>query len=498
VNSRAADLACLLDWTLLLPLLGALVLAVFFQGRAKATAWAACAITGLCACFIFVLAYHRHGLSQVVANQHLFLKTKLLRLDFAFAFSDGLSSSLALLTGLLMPISVLCSMKAIRKNVTLFYCSLLILEAGMLGTFLATDLLAFYISWESVLIPMTLLIGIWGSHNRLYASVKLFLYTMFGSLPLLAALLAISWTGERFITDLKSLSLHLAGHPAPTWAFWALALAFAIKLPLIPLHTWLPDAHTEAPTAGSVILAGVMLKMGTYGFLRLAFPFFPQFLETALPLLGWLACAGILYGSLMALAQTDIKRLIAYSSVAHLGTCMLGIFTLNALGLMGGQLQMLNHGISTGLLFLIFGMLYERGHVRDIAAYGGLARKMPLLTTAFFIATLSSIGLPLTNGFIGEFYVLMGAFQHKALWGILASFGVVLGAVYMLRLFRLVFLGEYKVPPGSEEHMKDLSLREVLLLLPLFLLVFVIGLHPQWITDLLPESRNALLSLKGF
>jgi len=444
---------------------------------------------------ILAIAIFAYTKADVIPeSSHTWLKLDKPNVDikWSLALQDGLSSSLVLLTALLLPISIMVSYKSITKHLKTFYCSLFFLTAGMFGTFMATDLFAFYICWESVLAPMLILIGIWGSTNRRYAAVKLFLFTMLGSLPMLAALLAVSWNGTAFITDLSELT---AVDTAP-WVFWSIAIAFAIKLPLIPLHTWLPDAHTEAPTAGSVILAGVMLKMGTYGFLRLAIPFFPELqYEAAYNILGWIACIGIIWGAMMALAQTDIKRLIAYSSVSHLGTCMLGIFALNQMGITGGQMQMINHGISTGLLFLVFGMLYERGHVRDIAAYGGLARKVPILTTCFFIATLSSIGAPGTNGFVGEFTILLAAFQKNAAWGVVASLGVILGAVYMLRLFRLVFLGPLKLPEGSEEHMHDLTAREIILLSPLMILVFVLGIKPEYLMDGLNEFTSKLIGM---
>jgi NADH-quinone oxidoreductase subunit M len=445
--------------------------------------------------FIMGLAYYAFRQSTSSSTIWLTMEHPQINIMWALSLKDGLSGSLVLLTALLVPISIMVSFNSVTKNLKTFYCAIFFLEAGMFGTFMATDLFTFYICWESVLAPMLLMIGIWGSSNRRYASVKLFLFTMLGSLPMLAALLAISWneSSQEFITnmqDLKALahSKALLGESlAAPWAFWCIAIAFAIKLPLVPLHTWLPDAHTEAPTAGSVILAGVMLKMGTYGFLRIALPFFPGVaFADAYEFLGWVACIGIIWGAMMALAQTDIKRLIAYSSVSHLGTCMLGIFALSQMGITGGQMQMINHGISTGLLFLIFGMLYERGHVRDISAYGGLAKKMPILTVCFFIATLSSIAAPGTNGFIGEFLILNAAFQANPAWGVIASLGVILGAVYMLRLFRLVFLGKLKMPEGSEEQMKDLNAREVALLLPLLVLVFLLGIKP----DLLMNSLN--------
>lgn len=455
---------------------------------------------------ILGLALYAHQLPMdalETSTNWLTLESPGMTLKWSLAMQDGLSTSLVLLTALLLPISIMVSFNSVTKHLKTFYGSLFFLEAGMFGTFMATDLFAFYICWESVLAPMLLLIGIWGSTNRRYAAVKLFLFTMLGSLPMLAALLAVSWNPETqtFVTNLSDLYASAQTAPlAGTWAFWCIAIAFAIKLPLVPVHTWLPDAHTEAPTAGSVILAGVMLKMGTYGFIRLAIPLFPvstsPAVAQAFELLGWVACVGIIWGAMMALAQTDIKRLIAYSSVSHLGTCMLGIFALNKLGMTGGQMQMINHGISTGLLFLVFGMLYERGHVRDIAAYGGLARKVPILTICFFIATLSSIAAPGTNGFVGEFQILMAAFQENKAWGVIASLGVIMGAVYMLRMFRLVFLGAVKLPEGSEEHMHDLNAREIVLLAPLIILVFVLGIKPEYLTDSLSAVSTTLGIIK--
>jgi NADH-quinone oxidoreductase subunit M len=365
----------------------------------------------------------------------------------------------------------------------------------MIGVFLSLDLFLFYIFWEVILIPMYLLIGIWGGKNRLYASLKFFLYTLAGStLMLLASIyLAVqvkNQTGNLSFSLIDIIHLSLTAKEQ-TVLFLAFALAFAVKVPYFPFHTWLPDAHTEAPTAGSIILAGILLKMGTYGFLRFNLPMFPEATVQMAPFMSVMAVIGIIYGAFMALVQTDIKRLVAYSSVSHMGFVMLGIFALNEEGLNGAVLQMINHGISTGMLFLLVGMIYERRHTRIISEYGGITRVMPVFAIYTMIALLSSIALPGTNGFIGEFLILSGSFLSNHLLGIMAASGVILGAVYMLWMYQRVFFG--KIENKENESLKDLSFREHSLLIPLVILIFAIGIYPKYFMNYFSSPVKGLV-----
>ena len=409
---------------------------------------------------------------------------------------DGISLWLVMLTTFIMPIAVLSTWKAVEKNTKGFMALLLLLETGMLGAFVSLDLFLFYIFWELMLIPMYFLIGIWGGKNRIYAAVKFFIYTAVGSLLMLVAIIFLYYHAVQSgiavngfsITDFYKMSLTPG---LQTWLFLAFAFSFAIKVPMFPLHTWLPDAHTEAPTAGSVILAAILLKMGTYGYVRFAMPLFPDALHTFMPLLATLAVIGIIYGALVAMVQEDVKKLVAYSSVSHLGFVMLGIFALNLQGMAGGMIQMVNHGISTGALFLIVGFIYERRHTREISEFGGLAKQMPIFATIFMIITFSSIGLPGTNGFVGEFLALMGAFQSGLRWyAVIATLGVIFAAVYMLWMFQRVMFGELKNP--ANQKLKDLSAREVVIMLPLLLFVFWIGFYPNTFFD---KMNPALVQL---
>jgi len=393
---------------------------------------------------------------------------------------DGVALLLVMLTTILMPIVVLSTWNAVAERVKEFMIALLVLETAMIGTFAALDLILFYVFWELILIPMYLLIGVWGSQNRLYATVKFFVYTFAASVLMLLAILFLYFhDGNTFDYVAARAALQVSPEQGK-WLFLAFGLAFAVKVPMFPLHTWLPDAHTEAPTAGSVILAGVLLKMGTFGFFRYALPLFPEAALTFRPLIATLATIGIIYGALMSFVQTDMKRLVAYSSVSHLGFVMLGLAALSAEGLTGSVYQMLNHGVSTGALFLIVGMLYERRHTRAIAEYGGLAKQVPWMATAFVIVTLSSIGLPGTNGFVGEFLILSGTFLSR-LWqapvyAVIASLGVILGAVYMLFLVEKVFYGKLENP--ENRHLQDISVREGFVLAPMIVFIVVMGLMP--------------------
>jgi NADH-quinone oxidoreductase subunit M len=413
---------------------------------------------------------------------------------------DGLSILLVLLTTFLTPISILSTWSAVEERVKDFMLFFLLLEVGMLGVFLAQDLFLFYIFWEFTLVPMYFLIGIWGGPRRIYAAIKFFLYTMAGSILML---LAILWLGIHQATFSVPELMAKGGIPAnlQLWLFLAFGAAFAIKVPMWPLHSWLPDAHVEAPTAGSVILAGVLLKMGTYGFLRFNIPLFPQAALKAAPWMALLAVIGIIYGAAVSYAQKDIKKLVAYSSVSHLGFVMLGLFALNAQGVEGGILQMINHGLSTGALFLLVGMVYEQTHTREFSVYGGLWKIMPVYGTITLIVALSSMGLPGLNGFVGEFTILLGAFGSKAIgspWfaGIAAA-GVIMAAVYILYMFQKMFLGpEGSIVEEVKKHghaLRDLSWREIVTAVPLLVFIFWIGLYPKPFFDLMAPAVEKLL-----
>lgn len=402
---------------------------------------------------------------------------------------DGLSLWLVLLTTFLTPIIILGSWTAIGEKVKGFLISIFVLQTAMLGTFLSIDAIFFYLFWELSLVPMYFMIGIWGGARRIYATVKFFIYTMAGSVLMLVAIIYMMFlTQEAFGTmsasllDFYRLDIPFIGGETfnlQTLLFFAFALAFAIKVPVFPFHTWLPDAHVEAPTPGSVVLAGVMLKMGTYGFLRWTIPLFPEATEYYAWIFFLVGVIGIIYGALVAMVQPDIKKLVAYSSVSHMGYVLVGLFAVNEFGITGSLYQMLNHGISTGALFLLVGMIYERTHTREISKYGGLAAIVPLFTIVFFITTLSSIAVPLTNGFVGEFLILLGAFQAVPAVGYVSVLGVILGAVYMLWMFKKVFFGEASEMVADKTHpIKDLGLREIFVMAPLVVLIFWMGILP--------------------
>lgn len=418
---------------------------------------------------------------------------------------DGISLWLVLLTTFLTPIIILASWNSIEERVKGFHASLFILQTAMLGSFLALDAILFYLFWELSLIPMYFMVGIWGGARRIYATIKFFIYTMVGSVLMLIAIIYMMYlTEESFgqmsasLLDFYKLNIPFVG--GTLWSlqsllFFAFALAFAIKVPLFPLHTWLPDAHVEAPTPGSVILAGVMLKMGTYGILRWVIPLFPEAAEYWAWLFLLLGTIGIIYGALVAMVQPDIKKLVAYSSVSHMGYIVLGLFVFNSYGISGGLYQMLNHGISTGALFLLIGMIYERTHSREISKYGGLASALPVFTIFFFIITLSSIAVPMTNGFVGEFLILLGAFEAQPVFAVFAVSGVILGAAYMLWMFKRVFFGEPGELVRDEKHpLHDLNAREIAVLSPLVVMVFWMGLFPNHFLDWSKASIDHLVS----
>jgi NADH-quinone oxidoreductase subunit M len=415
---------------------------------------------------------------------------------------DGLSILLLLLTTFITPISILSTWTAVEERVKEFMLFFLLLEVGMVGVFLAQDLFLFYIFWEFTLVPMYFLIGIWGGPRRIYAAIKFFLYTMAGSLLML---LAILWLGINQGTFSVPELIAKGGIPAniQMWLFIAFAAAFAIKVPMWPLHSWLPDAHVEAPTAGSVILAGVLLKRGTYGFLRFNLGLFPEASIKAAPVIGVLAVIGIIYGAIVSYSQQDIKKLVAYSSVSHLGFVMLGLFALNAQGIQGGILQMVNHGISTGALFLLVGVVYEQTHTREFSVYGGLWKIMPVYGTVMLIVSLSSMGLPGLNGFVGEFTILLGAFGSKALgspwFAGVAAVGVILAAIYILYMFQRIFMGpEGSIVEEVKKHghaLRDLNLREIVTVVPLLVFIFWIGLYPKPFFALMAPSVDKLVQI---
>jgi NADH-quinone oxidoreductase subunit M len=412
---------------------------------------------------------------------------------------DGISLWLVLLTTLLVPIAILSSWNAIAKRQLAYYAFMLILLSAMVGVFISLDLLLFYLFFEASLVPMFLLIGIWGGERRVYAAVKFFIYTSVGSLLMLAAIISLYFIFNTFdyVTILSAMQANPATltSRAEFWLFLAFAFAFCIKLPLFPLHTWLPDAHTEAPTAGSVILAGVLLKMGTYGLLRFNLGLFPEMARKFAPVMITLAVIGIIYGALVAMVQPDVKRLVAYSSVSHMGFVVLGLFSFTELGMQGALYQMLSHGVSTGALFLFVGFIYERRHTRTISEFGGLATPMPWFSTLFVIASLSSVGLPFLNGFVGEFLIMIGtwtsvAVGHSWIVTMLAGTGVIWAAVYMLWMLQRVVFG--KVTNPKNEHLQDLNAREIGLLVPLLALMLFMGVYPGPFLDRSQGSVEAI------
>jgi NADH-quinone oxidoreductase subunit M len=421
---------------------------------------------------------------------------------------DGISLLLVLLTTLLGPLAVLSSWDAIESRVKEYYVFMLMLQAGMLGVFISLDFFLFYVFWEVMLVPMYFLIGVWGGPRKLYAAIKFFLYTLIGSVLLLLGILALYFNYPTIAAQHPEIAAQFG--PGSTfnvlafqaigpflsqtfqyWVFLAFFVGFAIKVPMFPFHTWLPDAHVEAPTAGSVILAGVLLKMGTYGFLRFSLPILPWGTKHFIPLMITLAIIGIVYGALVAMMQPDMKKLVAYSSVSHMGFVMLGMFALNPNGLNGSIIQQINHGISTGALFLIVGMIYERRHTREIAQFGGISNVMPMFAIVFLIMTMSSIGLPLLNGFIGEFTIMMGALQEQLWWAVFAGSGIVLGAAYMLWLYQRTMLGKIENP--ANEKLADLNMREIVTIVPLIIVAFWIGLYPAPFFHVLDKPVNKLV-----
>jgi NADH-quinone oxidoreductase subunit M len=409
---------------------------------------------------------------------------------------DGFSVLLILLTTLMGFIACLSSWTAITERLKEYYVFLLVLQTGMLGAFMALDFLLFFLFWEVMLVPMYFLIGIWGSANRLYSAIKFFLYTLVGSVVMLLGILAVYFAYHQatgvYTFDVTRYQAHGFPTDLQWWVFLAFFLGFAIKVPMFPFHTWLPDAHTDAPTAGSVILAAVLLKMGTYGFIRFSLPILPDASRAFVPMMVTLSIIGIIYGALVAMAQRDWKRLVAYSSVSHMAMVMLGMFALNPVGITGSIVQQLNHGISTGALFLLVGVVYERRHTREIAEYGGLSKVMPVYAAIFLLMTMSSIGLPALNGFIGELLILQGVFAVSLAWAGVAAAGIVLGAAYMLWLYQRTMFG--KVDNPKNEGLADVGVREFALFAPLIVLAVWIGLYPKPFLDRLNTSVTRVVA----
>jgi len=420
---------------------------------------------------------------------------------------DGIALLLVALTSFLLPVVLLASWNDIHERVRAYLFFMLALQTGMLGAFLALNLFLFYVFWELMLIPMYFIIGIWGGPRRIYATLKFFIYTMVGSLLMLVGIIVLAWLhhaqfgslsfeyyGSNGATGILDLSIPNTGGvwwQRQGFLFAVFALAFAIKVPMFPFHTWLPDAHVEAPTPGSAVLAGVLLKLGTFGFLRYALPLFPQAALTFAPWIVGLAVVGIVYGALVAWVQSDVKKLVAYSSVSHMGFIVLGLFALNPQGVTGAVLQMVNHGVSTGALFILVGMIYERRHVRDLAAFGGLAKVMPIFAAFFVIATMSSVGLPGLNGFVGEFLILIGAFAAMPWFAVVATSGVILSAVYMLWAVRKIFFGP--LTNEANKVLSDLGLREKVVAVALVIPMIWIGVHPSTFTNPMDRAVTELL-----
>ena len=469
-----------------IPAVGA-VLLMLMPRNDRTIRWAALAISVLAFAFSLYLpfSYHSSQPGFQFDVDHVWIASVNIHYHMA---ADGISMWLVLLTTFLVPLGVLVSWKSVHDRVKEFFVLFLVLETAMIGVFLSLDLFLFYVFWEATLIPMALLIGMYGHERRIYAAVKFFLYTMVASVFMLAAIIWLYTQCHSF--DYVYVRNWIAGNASPTallWLFLGFFIAFAVKVPLFPLHTWLPDAHVEAPTAGSLLLASVLLKMGTYGLLRFNVGMFPSAVARQhAPWINVLAIIGIIYGALVALVQPNLKKLIAYSSVSHLGFVVLGIFTFTQAGTDGAVYQMLNHGISTGALFMLAGMLYERKHTYELTAYGGLATPMPIYATFFMITVLSSVGLPLLNGFVGEFLVLSGAFQDKIIYGVLASSGVIWSAAYLLWMYQRVFFG----PIHYEENrsLPDLDRREQISLWPLAVMAIVMGVvSPLWMRSIDPS-----------
>ena len=489
-------MTAVLSWIIWLPIVVAILLA--FMPKSAANAIKGIGLFTSLATFAISLTILQQFQDGVAGFQLVESRSWIPQWGIRYALGiDGISLWLVLLTTLLTPVVLLSSWNAVHKHPKEYVISFLIMEAAMIGVFVATDLLVFYVFFELTLLPMYLVIGVWGGANRIYAAIKFFLFTIAGSLLMLLGIIYLAFLAyhRSGVPDFSIENLYgvtIAPH-TQAWLFAAFALAFAIKVPLFPLHTWLPDAHVEAPTGGSIILAGVMLKMGTYGFLRFCLPLFPDASVRHANLMITLAVIGVIYGALVAWVQPDMKKLVAYSSVSPLGFCVLGIFALTQTSIEGSILQMVNHGISTGALFLLVGVIYERRHTRLLADYGGIARTMPLYATLFVIAMLSSVGLPGLNGFIGEFLILAGSFKTHPTAAVIAATGVILAAIYLLWLVQRVFFG----PVVNEENkqIREIAWNEVAAMVPLIVMMVWIGVHPNTFLHKMTPSVQRLLTV---
>ncbi len=478
----------ILSTVIFLPIFGALIILLTRRSWEQLTKWIALG-TSLATFFLSIPLFTNFDTlthKMQFAEKHTWIPTW--NINY-FLGVDGISVLFVLLSTLTAILCVLISWESIKTKVKEFYIAILLTTSFMIGVFCSLDFFLFYLFWESMLIPMFLIIGVWGGPNRIYAAIKFFLYTLVGSVLMLVGIIVLYfYSGNTFnILDMMTKTYPFT---MQMWLFWAFFAAFAVKVPMWPVHTWLPDAHTEAPTAGSVILAAVLIKMGAYGFLRFSLPLLPEASKAMTPVMLTLSVIGIIYGAVICLAQTDLKRLIAYSSVSHMGFVTLGIFALNIQGLEGGLLQMINHGIITGALFLSVGIVYDRTHTRKIADYGGLATVMPNYAAFFMVFTLASIGLPATNGFIGEFLILLGGFTANKLAGVLASIGIIIGAGYMLWLYQRVFFMETN---KKVVGLTDMDVRETITLIPMLVLVLWIGVYPSSFLGFMHASVQHLL-----
>ena len=482
----------ILTFLIFFPLAGIVLLLLLPSTQNKWIKWAANIITALQ--FIFSLQLLQRFNSAAEGMQFVERASwiKVLNIQYLIGI-DGISLLLILLTTLLTFLATMSSWSAVKDRLKEYYIFLLLLEVGMIGVFVSLDFILFYVFWEVMLVPMYFLIGIWGGERKLYAAIKFFLYTLFGSVMMLVAILVIYFHYGTFDVMAIMESGKFLPMAVQSWVFLAFFLGFAIKVPMFPFHTWLPDAHVEAPTAGSVLLAGILLKMGTYGFIRFSLPLFPDACKKYMPLLIILALISIVYGALVSLMQKDMKKLIAYSSVSHMGFVMLGIFVFTPTALKGAVIQMINHGISTGALFLIVGVIYERRHTRLISEFGGLSSVMPVYAAVFMIITMSSIGLPALNGFIGEFMILMGTFSVNFVWAMVAATGIILGAGYMLWLYQRVMFGKLENP--ANQGLKDLNLREFATFLPLIIMAVWIGIAPKPFLNVLDKPVEKIVRI---
>jgi NADH-quinone oxidoreductase subunit M len=479
----------ILSAVIFLPIIGAIFIFLMKRDNESLIKWSALLISII----VFIISLPLFGGFDKTTAAMQFRETADWIPSWGIKYSlgiDGISVLFVLLSTLLTILCVTVSWNSIKEKTKEFYAALLLIEGSMIGVFCSLDLFLFYIFWEAMLIPMFLLIGVWGGPNRVYAAIKFFLYTLVGSVLMLVGIIVLYVnTGNSF--DILQMMTMNYPYNLQLILFWAFFAAFAVKVPMWPVHTWLPDAHTEAPTAGSVILAGILIKMGAYGFLRFNMPLFPEATKAMAPAMMILSVIAIIYGGIICLGQTDLKRLIAYSSVSHMGFVTLGIFALNIQGVQGGILQMINHGIVTGALFLCVGMVYDRTHTRQIADYGGAATILPVYSAFFMVFTLASVGLPGTNGFIGEFLIILGGFAASKALGVLAATGIIIGAAYMLYLYQRVFFMETN--PRMEGH-ADIDIREILTLVPLVILVLWIGVYPNTFLSFMDVTVQSLIN----